>query len=263
MCTKILKKESSSRALSLVLLLLMMPLGFIGNTQSCGATEDEPLLREQGLERQRDVIIPINGDRGDVEERRDNYQLGAFQPVELDRNLPKINVSAELLKELDSSNAVEAMKMVKTALSLGDNLDIEYGEAAKNIDAIKKIYLEEQNQGIKCGDGETLGEVIIARGISGADVVQDYFLKNNEKIVALINAVQKHHELAEELRAIIIKERNENLSENKKNLAKIEKIHGKYKCLKTTRTILAICIPVAFIVAGAGAWALTWYLGGK
>ena len=64
MCTKILKKESSSRALAFVLLMFMMPLGFIGNTQKCGAMENDdekkPLLGH--------ADASINGDARDVEQ---------------------------------------------------------------------------------------------------------------------------------------------------------------------------------------------------
>mgnify|MGYP003386558178 CR=1 FL=1 len=222
MCTKILKKESSSRALAFVLLMFMMPLGFIGNTHSCGAMEnDDEKKRLLGH-----ANTSINGNAKDVEQGR-----GVLTSV-------VVQFDDQLLKELDSSDAVKAMEYVKTALSLGDNLDIEFGEAAKDIEAIKEIYLEEQKGGIKCDKGQTLGEVIIARGISGADVVQDYFVKNKERIAALIKVVKEHQI-----------ENNRILSEN--------------KCLKTTRTILVVCIPVAFVVAGVGAWALTWYLGGK
>lgn len=249
MCTKILKKESSSRALAFVLLMFMMPLGFIGNTHSCRAmqhdqAESRPLLGHAN--------ISINGNARDVEQGRGDLTSVIVQFADLP---PKISVDAKLLEELDSSAAVEAMKMVKVGLRFADAVDAE----ATNI--IEEIYRAAQLE-LLCNNKADLGEILITRARKGADEVQSFFVANRDRNRVLIETIRSYEIYAEKLRKII-EERKNFLVEQEKLLKKNEKKLEKYKSAKRTRTVLAICLPVAVVVTGLGTWALTMYLGGN
>lgn len=97
MCTKILKKESSSRALAFFMLMFMMPLGFIGNTQSCGAMENDdekkPLLGR--------TDTSINGNAKDVEQGRGDLTSVIVQSDDL---LPEIRIDPLLLTKVKPLN---------------------------------------------------------------------------------------------------------------------------------------------------------------
>ena len=206
MCTKILKKESSSRALAFVLLMFMMPLGFIGNVQSCGAmqldpAEDSPLLGHANTS--------INGNARDLEQGGGGLTSVVVQSGDLP---PKIDIPEDLLKELDSSNAVEAMKMVKKGLRYADAVD------AKDDDTIEEIFQEVMLLKI-CNLKDDLGEKLLARAIDDADIVQKFFAQNRDKIQVLIKTVENYEEFAGKLKKIIIQERKFFLITNDSQLA--------------------------------------------
>ena len=98
MCTKILKKESSSRALAFVLLMFMMPLGFIGSTQSCGAMEKVVDEKKPLLGR---ADASINGDARDVEQGGGGLTSGVVQSGD---SLAEIRVAPHLLEKAFFSN---------------------------------------------------------------------------------------------------------------------------------------------------------------
>jgi len=176
MCTRILKKESSSRALAFVFLLFMMPLGFIGNAQSCRATEDEPLLR--GHASGQHVVIPINGDRGDLEEGGGSLNSAL---VHSDDPLPEIRVDPLLLTKVNPLNLpvinIEAVSLERlNPLDLPviniDNASLEKPNPRLAQDEMNKIihYLSYVS-----GDEELKLEVIAAAkslGIYLDDAVQ-------------------------------------------------------------------------------------------
>jgi hypothetical protein len=150
MCTKILKKESSSGALAFVLLMFMMPLGFIGNTQSCGAMEAEDVGAGERTPLSRDFVVSINGNARDLEE-------GIVSLRSLCRSrkpIPEVTVSPDLLKKVIPGDTQNQMNDVIDFISLHhnhkffDKLRLKHQEGAKvasvSIDNLEKLqkYLE-------------------------------------------------------------------------------------------------------------------------
>jgi hypothetical protein len=249
MCTKILKKESSSRALAFFMLMFMMPLGFIGNTQNCEAMQHDQAENSPLLGR---VDTSINGNGSDVEQGRNNLISVAVQSDDLP---PKIVIPDGLLKELDSRAAVEAMKIVKKGLRYADAVD------AKDDDAVEEIFQEVMLLKI-CNLKDDLGEKLLARAIDDADIVQKFFTQNRDKIQVLIKTVENYEEFAEKLKKLIIQEREDFANEQRNLHAQNKKNLEENKSLKSTRTILAICLPVAVGVTGLCTWAIMMYWGG-
>lgn len=147
MCAKILKKESSSRALAFFMLLFMTPLAFINNTQSCRAmevvdTENDPLLGSGSGN--RDVRIPINGDGGDMEERVPvSISRKKITPVQVDRNL---------LSPLNSTEANRSKNDIEQYLYYADlvNAITKYkGKIAKIKEEIAKIKEALSKEGLE------------------------------------------------------------------------------------------------------------------
>lgn len=171
MCTKILKKESSSRALAFFMLMFMMPLGFIGNTHSCGAMEnDDEKKRLLGH-----TYASINGDARDVEQGREiltsvvvqsddplteiriypflltkvkplNLPIINVEAASLERrnplDLPQVNIDSTSLKRPNPKLAQDEMNKIIHYLSYvsGDEeLKIEVIKAAK----LLEIYLDD------------------------------------------------------------------------------------------------------------------------
>lgn len=244
MRTKILKKGSSSRALAFFLPLFMASLSHIFNPSSCLAMETETEGENRPL--LKGVIIPINGDQEQGEDQSEDFQVQKLPEI----NLPKNYES--LKQEPNSKDAVAAMQNINTGLYYADIVDVE------DEDEKEKIFKNAQLEGI-CSNKENLGEVIIGRARDAADEngpVQVYFRGNKAQITGLIEIVEQFEKQEKDLKKIILDERKAFYRENEKNRLK-------YKDLTTTKNILIVCIPVTFILTGAGVWALTWYLGGR
>jgi len=215
------------------------------NAPSCLAMDTEikgenrPLLKT-------DVIIPINGDQEQGGDQSEDLQV---------QKLPEINLpeNYEILKqEPNSKDAVAGMKDINRGLYYADIADV--GDEDEKEEIFKKAQLEDI-----CSNKENLGEAIIGKARNAADEngpVQVYFRRNREQITGLRQIVEQYEKQEKDLKQIILEERKAFHLKNEKNRAK-------YKNLTTTRNILIICIPVTFILTGVGAWALTWYLGGR
>jgi len=180
MCTRILKKESSSRALAFVALLFMMPLGFIGNAQSCRATED---TEHQPLLRRNDVAIPINGDGGDLEEGR----VSSRSFLRSRKLIPEVTVAPDLLEKVIPGEAQNQMNDIIDFISLHHNhkffgkLQLKHQEGAKiasvPIDNLEKLqkYLENKAW----------------NAISKAPTLANYLKERRLQTEELINVIEK------------------------------------------------------------------------
>ncbi len=235
MCTRILKKESSSRALAFVVLLFMMPLGFIGNAQSCGATED---TEHQPLLRRNDVAIPINGDGGDLEE-------GGL----ILNGIPQVHVPQNLLIELDSQSAVAAKKDIDQYLYYADlvsaGVDGEEG---------LEILFQESSERLKISNKQELGEELLKRARAA--------LKANGELITYLRAIKgQANSLREKIKEFKKQEQESHqreLAREREMAAQKEQTRSLEKSLCRTRWILGISLPAVTLLS-IGAVLFTHY----
>ncbi|MGV8949010.1 MAG: hypothetical protein ACOH2E_06590 [Candidatus Paracaedibacter sp.] len=237
----------------------MMPLGFIGNVQNCGAmqhdqTENSALLGHANTS--------INGNARDAEDVEQGRGALTSVVVQSDDLPPKIVIPEDLLRELESSAAAVALANIQ------DGLYYLRLVKANRLDLIDNLFKARVEEG-KYSDRKIFDSRIVLNATEGADLkgpLQEYFRTNNIKIKDLIQKVEELGGREAVLRDIILAEKQQRNLE--KNLAeRLQRDHeinlAELKSVNRTNLLLKICLPAVFVVAGVGAWAVTWYWGGK
>ena len=258
MCTKILKKESSSRALGFFMLMFMMPLGFIGNTQNCEAMQYD---QDEGSSLLRHANTSINGNARNLSDVEQGRGVLTSVVVQSDDLPPKIVISKDLKEELDNTDATVALANIQ------DGLYYLRLVKANKLDLIDNLF-QARLQELKYSDRKTFDSRIVPNATEGADLKGPLqkFRDTNLKIKDLIQKIEELAEQEAKLIKIIVSERQQR--DREKNLAdNLQRDHelnlAELKSVNRTNLILKICLPAVFIVAGVGAWAVTWYWGGK
>lgn len=213
MCTRILKKESSSRALSLLLLLLMMPLGFISSAQNCTAMEhaqdeESPLLINESKREKVEDLSPM---------------IRSLPPV-FD-NIEEANVAYRRLNEADREEALR--KRTEAEKKMKDIIDfISLHHNKKFFERLqKKHQAEAEKANISIETVEALLkylEDLSWKAINEKPSLADYMKDGREQKESLIVDVEA---LIEE--CVLLRRQNEVCSEYFKKIFEKKKLESK------------------------------------
>ncbi len=238
MRTRILKKESSSRALPLVAILISLT----SMAQNCRAMETVDQGEEKPLLKKDDSLI-INGTSGTREENGDQSDV----VVQTDLTLVNIDVPQKLITMPDSTEAVKGMEAMNRRVRYDEIVACEAEETKEGQEFFEKVVLLKI-----CNDREdipdTLLDLALAAGKENGPV-QTYF---NETKAQVNDAIEKINELKKQnndLKGVIFTERDEARTE-------INRLNQMVK-------YLCIGLPVAVGCTGLLVWGIIWYFGGE